>query len=85
MFNIDDNKDSDTTNTGSSESTGKSEEALASEEQVEKMKELKLEAWVEKKFNKKLSELTYNYAKTLIASVEARKKAQAEAKQQGAE
>ena len=72
LFNIDDNKDSDATNTGTTE-TKKNEntEPLATKEQVEKLKSFKgAEQWVKSKKGCTIEELTSAYAEKLINSFE---------------
>ena len=71
LFNIDDNKDSDATNTGTEEKKEKSV-VLATKEQVAEMDAMNLRAWVKKKFNKELEELDSSYAKNLIESCKKR-------------
>lgn len=73
LFNIDDNKDSDATNTGDNSSTTVE---LATKEQVAKLEELQLRNWCKTKKGKELEELTKAEATKLIEVVLKRKEAQ---------
>jgi hypothetical protein len=72
LFNIDDNKDSDATNTGDSSATVE----MATSEQVAKLEELQLRNWCKTKKGKELEELTKAEATKLIEVVLKRKEAQ---------
>jgi hypothetical protein len=72
LFNIDDNKDSDATNTGDSSATVE----MATSEQVAKLEELQLRNWCKTKKGKELEELTKTEATKLIEVVLKRKEAQ---------
>jgi hypothetical protein len=72
LFNIDDNKDSDATNTGYSSATVE----MATSEQVAKLEELQLRNWCKTKKGKELEELTKAEATKLIEVVMKRKEAQ---------
>jgi hypothetical protein len=72
LFNIDDNKDSDATNTGDSSATVE----MATSEQVAKLEELQLRNWCKTKKGKELEELTKAEATKLIEVVMKRKEAQ---------
>jgi hypothetical protein len=72
LFNIDDNKDSDATNTGDSSATVE----MATSEQVAKLEELQLRNWCKTKKGKELEELTKVEAAKLIEVVMKRKEAQ---------
>jgi hypothetical protein len=72
LFNIDDNKDSDATNTGDSSATVE----MATSEQVAKLEELQLRNWCKSKKGKELEELTKAEATKLIEVVLKRKEAQ---------
>ena len=72
LFNIDDNKDSDATNTGDSSATVE----MATKEQVAKLEELQLRNWCKTKKGKELEELTKAEATKLIEVVLKRKEAQ---------
>ena len=73
LFNIDDNKDSDATNTGDNSSATVE---LATKEQVAKLEELQLRNWCKTKKGKELEELTKAEATKLIEVVLKRKEAQ---------
>lgn len=75
LFNIDDNKDSDATNTGAGSKEETSRE-LATKEQVAKLEELNMRNWCMSKKNKELEELTKEEATKLIQVVLKRKEAQ---------
>lgn len=72
LFNIDDNKDSDATNTGDSTTTSE----MATSEQVAKLDELGMRNWCKTKKGKELEELTKAEATKLIEVVLKRKEAQ---------
>lgn len=74
LFNIDDNKDSDATNTG--DSTASATVEMATKEQVAKLEELQLRNWCKTKKGKELEELTKAEATKLIEVVLKRKEAQ---------
>jgi hypothetical protein len=74
LFNIDDNKDSDATNTGDSNASATVE--MATSEQVAKLEELQLRNWCKTKKGKELEELTKAEATKLIEVVMKRKEAQ---------
>jgi hypothetical protein len=74
LFNIDDNKDSDATNTGDSNTSATVE--MATSEQVAKLEELQLRNWCKSKKGKELEELTKAEATKLIEVVLKRKEAQ---------
>ena len=74
LFNIDDNKDSDATNTGDSNASATVE--MATKEQVAKLEELQLRNWCKTKKGKELEELTKAEATKLIEVVLKRKEAQ---------
>jgi hypothetical protein len=74
LFNIDDNKDSDATNTGDSNTSATVE--MATSEQVAKLEELQLRNWCKTKKGKELEELTKAEATKLIEVVLKRKEAQ---------
>jgi hypothetical protein len=74
LFNIDDNKDSDATNTGDSNASATVE--MATSEQVAKLEELQLRNWCKSKKGKELEELTKAEATKLIEVVLKRKEAQ---------
>jgi hypothetical protein len=74
LFNIDDNKDSDATNTGDSNTSATVE--MATSEQVAKLEELQLRNWCKTKKGKELEELTKAEATKLIEVVMKRKEAQ---------
>lgn len=74
LFNIDDNKDSDATNTGDSNVSATVE--MATSEQVAKLEELQLRNWCKTKKGKELEELTKAEATKLIEVVLKRKEAQ---------
>jgi hypothetical protein len=74
LFNIDDNKDSDATNTGDSNASATVE--MATSEQVAKLEELQLRNWCKTKKGKELEELTKAEATKLIEVVLKRKEAQ---------
>lgn len=73
LFNIDDNKDSDATNTGDNSSATVE---MATKEQVAKLEELQLRNWCKTKKGKELEELTKAEATKLIEVVLKRKEAQ---------
>jgi hypothetical protein len=74
LFNIDDNKDSDATNTGDSNASATVE--MATSEQVAKLDELGMRNWCKTKKGKELEELTKAEATKLIEVVMKRKEAQ---------
>jgi len=74
LFNIDDNKDSDATNTGDSNASATVE--MATSEQVAKLDELGMRNWCKTKKGKELEELTKAEATKLIEVVLKRKEAQ---------
>jgi hypothetical protein len=74
LFNIDDNKDSDATNTGDSNTSATVE--MATSEQVAKLDELGMRNWCKTKKGKELEELTKPEATKLIEVVLKRKEAQ---------
>lgn len=74
LFNIDDNKDSDATNTGDSNTSATIE--MATSEQVAKLDELGIRNWCKTKKGKELEELTKPEATKLIEVVMKRKEAQ---------